>query len=106
MARSYFLSQQAAEKSLKATILYKEGKIPKIHPIRVLIKKLNLNGDDIKQKAYLLDKFYIPSRYPDALPGSLKGNLPTGKDAKEALEAAEKFYNLALEITKIAPAEV
>lgn len=36
----------------------------------------------------LLDRFYIPSRYPDALPGTLPDGLPSRDDAKEARQTA------------------
>jgi len=37
-----------------------------------------------------LDRFYIPTRYPDALPGTLPDGLPDEKDAEEALDLAEE----------------
>jgi HEPN domain-containing protein len=36
----------------------------------------------------LLDRFYIPTRYPDALPGALPGGVPRQRDAEEALDLA------------------
>lgn len=36
----------------------------------------------------LLDRFYIPTRYPDALPGVLPGGMPGRRDAEEALDLA------------------
>jgi HEPN domain-containing protein len=35
-----------------------------------------------------LDIFYIPTRYPDALPGSLADGLPGKEDAEESIAAA------------------
>lgn len=32
-----------------------------------------------------LDRFYIPTRYPDALPGVLEEALPNETDARESL---------------------
>lgn len=100
-----FLSQQAAEKSLKAIIFSKNKKIPQIHSIFKLVDFLNLSKV-LQEAAVFLDEFYLPSRYPDALPGSLRGNLPNQKEAKKALEIAENFYNLALRKTGVLPAEV
>ena len=37
---------------------------------------------------FLLDRFYIPTRYPDALAGALPTGLPDGTDAEEALAVA------------------
>ncbi|RKY56317.1 MAG: DNA-binding protein, partial [Candidatus Neomarinimicrobiota bacterium] len=41
-------------------------------------------------KVKLLDRFYIPTRYPNALPGSLPEGLPNAQDAKDTLTTAEK----------------
>jgi HEPN domain-containing protein len=38
----------------------------------------------------LLDRFYIPTRYPDALPGTLPEGMPAQKDAEEALNLARE----------------
>jgi HEPN domain-containing protein len=38
----------------------------------------------------LLDRFYIPTRYPDALPGMLPGGMPDQSDAEEALDLARR----------------
>lgn len=43
---------------------------------------------------FALDRFYIPTRYPDALPGALPDGLPNQKDAEEALEVAQRVMNL------------
>lgn len=42
----------------------------------------------------VLKALYIPTRYPDALPGSLADSLPNEHDADEALETAEAVYQL------------
>jgi len=34
------------------------------------------------------DRFYIPTRYPDAIPGDLATGLPNEADAREALNLA------------------
>jgi HEPN domain-containing protein len=38
-----------------------------------------------------LDRFYIPTRYPDALPGSLEEGLPNAQEAQEAFDIAKKL---------------
>lgn len=101
-----FLSQQSAEKSLKAVILQAESKVPRIHTIKKLLDLSGLGDEKTRKMAILLDKFYVLSRYPDALPGSIKGNLPAKEDAKEALESAQEFFDLAVNTTKLFPTEV
>jgi HEPN domain-containing protein len=38
----------------------------------------------------LLDRFYIPTRYPDASPGMLPDGFPGQQDAREALDLARQ----------------
>ena len=46
--------------------------------------------DDLK----LIDEFYIPTRYPDAVPGGLADGLPGPNEAKSALETATTILEL------------
>jgi HEPN domain-containing protein len=39
-----------------------------------------------------LDRFYIPTRYPDALPGALPEGLPGTADAEEAVALARQVF--------------
>ena len=86
-----FHSQQCAEKLLKGS-LHPE-KRPRSHKITDLVRlteSLDLD-ENLMHKLLLLDRFYIPSRYPDALPGSLEDGMPSETDAKESLETAEEL---------------
>ena len=50
-------------------------------------------ADVVKEMAediLLLDRFYIPTRYPDALPGSLEQGSPNVQEAQGALNLAVK----------------
>ena len=42
------------------------------------------------EEILLLDRYYIPTRYPDALPGSLEEGMPRQQEAQEAFEIAKK----------------
>jgi HEPN domain-containing protein len=42
----------------------------------------------LSERLLLLDRFYIPTRYPDALPDALPNALPDRSDAEEALATA------------------
>lgn len=91
-----FHSQQCAEKALKALITSRELAPPRTHKLADLVfvlgeKTLPDLADDLRS----LDRFYIPTRYPDALPGSLPGGLPGESDAKEALAVARKVIKTA-----------
>ena len=83
-----FHSQQAVEKMLKSALLQSER--PRTHKIGDLLRRteaLKLS-DALQSELRLLDRFYIPSRYPDALPGMLEDGMPTEADARESLVAA------------------
>ena len=89
-----FLSQQAVEKSLKAFLISRGVLYPKTHKLTDLAEacsKLDRRIERFNKDFRILDEFYIPTRYPDAIPGSLKGFSPSKKRAEEALEMAEKI---------------
>ncbi len=91
-----FHSQQTVEKVLKGYIENKKKNIPRTHKLIDILSviKENIFEKDLKEKIVLLDRFYIPTRYPDALPGSLSSGLPIENDAKEALETASFVLNV------------
>lgn len=96
-----FHSQQCAEKSLKAW-LAKQGKnIPRIHQMADLLTLIpeSVTGN-FGERLLLLDRFYIPTRYPDALPGSLEDGLPSKNDAEEALGIAREILKWIEEIVQ------
>jgi len=88
-----FHSQQCVEKSLKGFIAFK-GKIhPQTHKLVDILSFASPGPfDDLTDKIIILDRFYILTRYPDALPGTLPEGLPTEKDAKEAIEVARLVF--------------
>lgn len=47
---------------------------------------------ELEMDILTLDRFYIPTRYPDALPGALSEGLPTEADATEALAIARQVW--------------
>ncbi|MBO8129266.1 MAG: HEPN domain-containing protein [Peptococcaceae bacterium] len=87
-----FLSQQAAEKALKA-FLYFNGYDPWGHSVAELVNeciKINQDIADIRKEAALLDKYYIPTRYPNGLPGGIPSMAFDEGDSSRALQIAEK----------------
>lgn len=84
-----FLSQQIAEKSLKALLVYHKVDIPKIHNLNKLLLMCGVYEKDLlkyKKEVILLNEYYIESRYPgDMLEGF------GADDAKTAVESAEKI---------------
>ena len=91
-----FISQQAAEKAVKA-VHYKQGvRIVIGHSIFQLIGKLLEESlTELTEKAKLLDQFYITSRYPNGIPGGSPFEVFTRKQAEEAIQGAELIYQWA-----------
>ena len=62
---------------------------PKTHKLGDLLGLLTVAvPDDLRRKLLLLDRYYIPTRYPDTLPGSLVMGMPDQADAEEALSSS------------------
>lgn len=88
-----FHAQQCAEKALKALLASRGLAPPRTHKIADLISLLGAEASpDFANDLYYLDAFYIPTRYPDALPGSLPDGLPLERDAREALALARRLF--------------
>ena len=84
-----FHAQQCVEKSLKAIITHRMLPLPRSHNISTLLDLLPEQWfSDLRQGIQRLDDYYIPTRYPDALPGALPEGLPDRADAEQALGIA------------------
>jgi len=88
-----FISQQAAEKAIKA-VLQKMGSEAWGH---VTIRLLEALEDQLEKKSELkadalfLDKFYIPARYPNGWGEGTPADFITEEDAEHAIDCAEKI---------------
>jgi len=86
-----FLSQQIAEKALKA-FLYSKGEVQVFgHSVSVLSDRMAQYEKSIKEKVSdwsILDGFYIPTRYPNGLPDSIPAKVYNKKIAQEAVNLA------------------
>ncbi len=98
-----FHCQQCVEKVLKAYLLSRGEIYPKTHKLSELMACLE--GDtfrDVSTQIIALDRFYIPTRYPDTLPGALPEGMPSEKEAREAIDIARNVFERAeKEIGKI-----
>lgn len=88
-----FHAQQAVEKAVKAMLLEKTGRVPKQHSLLRLTEMSESKEifEQHKEQLEFLDKFYVPTRYPDALPGSLPEGLPGKEDAENAVKSAKEI---------------
>jgi HEPN domain-containing protein len=88
-----FHGHQCVEKCLKALLVGTGQLLPRTHvipdPWEALTPDARQALLDLKTRMYQLDRFYIPTRYPDAMPGSLPEGLPGRDEADEALQTAE-----------------
>jgi HEPN domain-containing protein len=90
-----FHSQQAAEKFLKAFLTYHQIEFPKTHDIAELldlIASINSDLSEFLHDIVILTNYGVDVRYP--------GDFPevTIKDAKQAIQMAEKARKSILEL--------
>ncbi|MEM3442615.1 MAG: HEPN domain-containing protein [Candidatus Bathyarchaeia archaeon] len=90
---SCFSAQQAAEKSVKA--LFQALRADAIgHSVSMLLKKIPKKyapSEELINQAKILDRHFIPSRYPNFHPEGAPMDYYTKEDAEEAVEIAEKI---------------
>jgi len=99
-AQSCFYFQQAAEKSIKS-LFYLLDEEPWGHSIKRLfdeLKIININFfkkfENIYKKSLKLDRFYIPTRYPDGLPDLIPSEAFDEDDADFAKNITEQIINI------------
>jgi len=103
-----FHFQQAAEKALKAFLFMKinSKEILYTHSIADLLEIAKEVDESFKtiEDAKKLDKYYIPTRYPNGLPGSVPSRFFNDpKEAEEAMQLAQSVIELVQ--GKINPAQ-
>ncbi len=97
-----FHSQQCIEKALKGALTHHQDRtLPRTHSIADLIQLIpgewfkDVRADLIET----MDDYYIPTRYPDALPGTLPEGLPGKSEAEEAIALARKVLQEVQQLT-------
>jgi len=100
---SCFKSHQAAEKALKA-LLWGIGKPEISHSLPVILKKVFEIGyeskPDIFEYSIRLNKYYIPTRYPDVWSEGIQEEYYSEKEALEAIKYARKIIEWVEDIWK------
>ena len=96
-AHCCFHAQQAAEKALKALWYSLDGD-PWGHSVVRLVDDLSeidapahKGMADLAETAARLDRYYIPTRYPNGLPDITPDRAFFEADAREAIEAARRI---------------
>jgi len=91
-----FHAQQAAEKALKAVLLWQGMAIPRIHDIHVLlqmVERLGIQPPQAVRDARILNPYAVETRYPDYAPGV------TQAEVDEAIRLAEAVVVWATGVT-------
>ena len=101
-AQACFMSQQAAEKAVKA-VWYAMGVIPWGHSVLRLVREVpeetvaaRLN--ECESRAAFLDQFYIPTRYPNGLPDLTPSAVYRDEDARRGVDEAERLIEAVNEL--------
>ena len=95
-----FLAQQSAEKAVKAIGYLLGDRTVLGHSVAVLADRYSDRIPDLaelRDDAGILDQYYIPTRYPNGLPGGFPVLAFTEEQATNALAAADRFLRLASE---------
>jgi HEPN domain-containing protein len=97
---SCFASQQSAEKALKA-VYYHLNQEAWGHSIKRLLENLPeeiQNTNDLVPHAKVLDKYYIPTRYPNGFDEGIPGDYFTEEEAVKGIEYAEDIIQFSEDI--------
>ncbi|KPV64031.1 MAG: HEPN domain protein [Candidatus Bathyarchaeota archaeon BA2] len=98
-----FQAQQSAEKALKA-LVYANGRSIWGHMIVELLGSLKdlYSVNELLDRARLLDRHYIPSRYPNVYESGYPGMFYDRKTAEEAIATCEGFMKwVKVELKKL-----
>ncbi|MEN3010484.1 MAG: HEPN domain-containing protein, partial [Candidatus Bipolaricaulaceae bacterium] len=88
-----FHAHQAVEKMLKGFLLSRGRRVPRTHSLAELGRLAGELGfpRELAQRVRILDGYYLPTRYPDALPKL--SDLPGAAEGAEALEVARRVWH-------------
>lgn len=90
-AHACFLSQQVIEKALKAVLLAKAGDYPRTHKLTDLLyacTQIDAGFSQLRDGCVIVDQYYVPTRYPDSVPGGKAEGLPGKAEAADAVPIA------------------
>ena len=93
-----FMSHQVAEKALKSLAYFRGDRYVMGHSLSGLVASLEETHPEIKEFHSItgrLDQFYVPTRYPDALPGGTPFEAYDREQAEEAVASAARIVAFA-----------
>jgi len=86
-----FFAQQAAEKAIRGALIHRGLAPPRSHSVADLGETLASLGalpEALASRAARLDLYYLPTRYPDALPGGVPARVFGEEDSHAAVSLA------------------
>ena len=96
-SKACYFAQQAAEKALKALLIKRLNRYVHTHSVRELLEFVREGGisvgEDLLRVGDMLDRYYVPTRYPNAWPSGAPHRHYTENDAREAIEYASKVMD-------------
>lgn len=99
-----FHAQQCIEKSLKGYLVFKKKNYPKTHGLLKLASLMpELNLKTLHPELALVEDYYVPVRYPDAAAGMKASGPPNREEAAEALQTAEKVFEIVSDACRNLP---
>lgn len=96
-APACFLAQQAAAKALRSFLFFNKEDAREARSVADLLDRALTYEEGFKEfvgSSTSLDLYYKTSRFPDAIPGAIPGDLITVKDSKEAIRQASEIIAL------------
>jgi HEPN domain-containing protein len=97
-AQACFVCQQAVEKALKALHYLGGARVVLGHSLVELLDTLGARHAglaDLREGAQQLDQYYVPTRYPNGLPGGVPSEVFTRRQAEEAVSIARRFLAIS-----------
>ena len=102
-AQACFTSQQSAEKAVKAVLYLSGARFVPGHSVVELLDRAAAAVADtdaaplrrLQDSARQLDQYYIPTRYPNGLPGGIPAEVFTNPQAEDAVGRARSFVEAA-----------
>ena len=95
-----FLTQQSAEKALKAYLYTQEAKLVRGCSVRELCTaatRFDTAFEEMGREVAPLDQYYIPTRYPNGLPGGVPFEAYNVEDGQRALRLARQVLDAVRE---------
>ena len=96
-SKACYFAQQAAEKALKALLIKRLNRYVHTHSVRELLEMVREGGirvsEDLLRVGDILDRYYVPTRYPNAWPSGAPYRHYTEGDAREAIEYANRVMD-------------